>query len=148
MEVATYRFTYALRGSKPICSYLHVTCGLWISLIVQSAMSVSCLFWYGDSWFQMPNTLHQGSPRQLGLPQYRISPKNSAPLIIRHLERRNVKNDIFCYFVISPFPRFSISSFPISHFLISHSWFYSYPVWAWLVRLCGLRMRGAGYKKP
>ena len=23
-----------------------------------------------DSWFQMPNALHQGSPRQLGLPQY------------------------------------------------------------------------------
>ena len=40
MEVITYRFTYALRGSKPICSYLHVTCGLRISLIVQSAMSL------------------------------------------------------------------------------------------------------------
>ena len=23
-----------------------------------------------DIWFQMPNALHQGSPRQLGLPQY------------------------------------------------------------------------------
>ena len=28
VEVTTYRFTYALRGSKPIYSYLHVTCGL------------------------------------------------------------------------------------------------------------------------
>ena len=23
-----------------------------------------------DIWFQMPNALHRGSPRQLGLPQY------------------------------------------------------------------------------